>query len=89
VDSGYWLLYRYDPRLAQQGKNPLLLDSKAPKIPLKDYAYMETRYKMLTLSKPEEAKRLLELAQQDVMSRYRLYQQLASLSYTDEPAKAR
>jgi pyruvate-ferredoxin/flavodoxin oxidoreductase len=89
VDSGYWLLYRYDPRVAQQGKNPLMLDSKAPKIPLKDYAYMETRYKMLTLSKPEEAKRLLELAQQDVISRYRLYQQLSSLSYSDEPAKTK
>jgi pyruvate-ferredoxin/flavodoxin oxidoreductase len=87
VDSGYWLLYRYDPRLALQEKNPLQLDSKPPRIPLKDYAYMETRYKMLTLSKPEQAKRLLELAQGDVLARYRLYKQLASLSFTDEEAK--
>jgi pyruvate-ferredoxin/flavodoxin oxidoreductase len=48
---------------------------------------METRYKMLTLSKPEQAKRLLELAQGDVLARYRLYKQLASLSFTDEEAK--
>jgi pyruvate-ferredoxin/flavodoxin oxidoreductase len=89
VDSGYWPLYRFDPRLGLQGKNPLTLDSKPPKISLKDYAYMETRYKMLTLSKPEQAKKLLELAQQDVLARYRTYQQLASLSYGDEQPKAK
>jgi pyruvate-ferredoxin/flavodoxin oxidoreductase len=77
VKSGHWLLYRYDPRLTAQGKNPLTLDSKPPSIPVKDYAYSETRYKMLTLSKPEEAKRLLELAQHDATARYQFYQQLA------------
>jgi pyruvate-ferredoxin/flavodoxin oxidoreductase len=81
VNSGYWLLYRYDPRLAAQGKNPLVLDSKPSKMPLKDYAYNETRYKMLTHSQPEEAKRLIELAQQDVLKRLHFYQQLASLEY--------
>jgi pyruvate-ferredoxin/flavodoxin oxidoreductase len=81
VDCGYWPLYRYDPRLAAEGKNPLTLDSKAPKIPLKDYAYNETRYKMLALSQPEEAKRLLVLAQQDVVKHFQFYQQLASLDY--------
>ena len=83
VDTGYWPLYRYDPRLAAQGKNPLVLDSKAPKLPLKDYAYNETRYKMLALSQPEEAKRLLQLAQQDVMKRFQFYQQLATLDYSE------
>jgi pyruvate-ferredoxin/flavodoxin oxidoreductase len=86
VDCGYWLLYRYDPRLAAEGKNPLMLDSKSPKLPLKDYAYQETRYKMLALSQPEEAKRLLVLAQQDVIKRVQFYQQLASLAYG--PAEA-
>jgi pyruvate-ferredoxin/flavodoxin oxidoreductase len=81
VDSGHWLLYRYDPRLTEQGKNPLILDSKPPSIPIKDYIYSETRYKMLTLSQPEEAKRLLQLAQADVRARYRFYQQLAGLNY--------
>ncbi|MBN1570748.1 MAG: pyruvate:ferredoxin (flavodoxin) oxidoreductase [Acidobacteria bacterium] len=81
VNSGHWLLYRYDPRLTAQGKNPLSLDSKAPSIPIKDYAYAETRYKMLTLSNPEEAKRLLQLAQGDVNSRYQYYQQLAGLDF--------
>jgi len=83
VNSGHWPLYRYDPRLAEQGKNPLVLDSKAPSIPIKDYAYMETRYKMLTFSQPEEAKRLLVLAQRDAQMRYHFYQQLAGLKYGD------
>jgi pyruvate-ferredoxin/flavodoxin oxidoreductase len=82
VDSGAWVLYRYDPRLADEGKNPLRLDSKAPKIPLRDYAYNETRFKMLTQSHPDEAERLLKLAQEDVNSRWRTYQQLASLDYS-------
>jgi pyruvate-ferredoxin/flavodoxin oxidoreductase len=81
VDSGAWVLYRYDPRLAEEGRNPLQLDSRAPKIPLQDYAYHETRFKMLTQAKPKEAERLLELAQQDVNSRWQMYQQLASLDY--------
>jgi pyruvate-ferredoxin/flavodoxin oxidoreductase len=81
VNSGHWLLYRYDPRLSEQGKNPLSLDSKPPSIPIKDYAYAETRYKMLTLSNPEEAKRLLKLAQGDIKSRHQFYQQLAGLDF--------
>ncbi len=82
VDSGSWVLYRYDPRRADKGLNPLQLDSKAPKIPLKDYAYNETRFKMLTQSKPEEAERLIKLAQQDVNETWQKYQQLASLDYS-------
>jgi pyruvate-ferredoxin/flavodoxin oxidoreductase len=81
VNSGHWLLYRYDPRMTEQGKNPLSLDSKPPSIPIKEYAYAETRYKMLTLSNPEEAKRLLLLAQGDVKTRYQFYVQLAGLDF--------
>ena len=44
VQSGAWPLYRYDPRLADEGKNPLLIDSKEPSIPVSKYAYNETRY---------------------------------------------
>jgi pyruvate-ferredoxin/flavodoxin oxidoreductase len=83
VDSGAWVLYRYDPRRAEQGQNPLQLDSRAPKIPLKDYAYNETRFKMLTQTKPQEAERLIALAQQDVNERWRMYEQLASLDYSE------
>ncbi len=81
VDSGYWILMRYNPELAAKGENPLKLDSPAPKIPLKEYAYRETRYKMLTKSKPEEAARLLSLAQEDVRSRWHFYEQMARLHY--------
>jgi pyruvate-ferredoxin/flavodoxin oxidoreductase len=84
VDSGHWLLYRYDPRLSEQKKNPLILDSKAPTISLKDYAYDETRYKMLTLSNPEDAKRLLKLAQNDIIVRHHFYEQLARFEFGTE-----
>jgi pyruvate-ferredoxin/flavodoxin oxidoreductase len=87
VNSGHWLLYRYDPRLAEQGKNPMILDSKPPSIPVKEYIYSETRYKMLTLSNPEEAARLLTLAQNDVTTRFQYYQQLAGLDFDKENMK--
>ncbi len=88
VNSGHWLLYRYNPRLAAEGKNPLTLDSKPPSIPIKDYIYSETRYKMLTFSHPEEAKRLLKRAQQDADSRYLFYQQIANLRVGDQQEAA-
>jgi pyruvate-ferredoxin/flavodoxin oxidoreductase len=70
VESGHWQLYRYNPDLNKEGKNPFKLDSKTPSIKFKDYAYNETRYKMLTKSNPEEAKKLIELAQKDVEFRW-------------------
>jgi pyruvate-ferredoxin/flavodoxin oxidoreductase len=82
VESGHWPLYRYDPRRAEQGKNPLQLDSRAPKISFKEYAYNETRFKMLAQSKPEAAAQLLELAQGDVLRRWRMYQHLAAMDYS-------
>lgn len=78
VDSGYWPLYRYNPELAKEGKNPFKLDSKGLKIPLKDYAYMETRYKMLTKSHPELAAKLIQEAQEDVIKRWKEYERLAA-----------
>ena len=61
VESGRWLLYRYDPpRRLEQGENPLLLDSRKPKRPLEQAMYSENRFKMLLRSKPEEAKQLLQ-----------------------------
>ncbi|MBC8400642.1 MAG: pyruvate:ferredoxin (flavodoxin) oxidoreductase [Candidatus Marinimicrobia bacterium] len=79
VDSGHWLLYRHDPRLVKEGKNPLKLDSKAPSISLKDYIYNETRYKMLTKIMPERAEQLLKKAEEAVVKRYEQYNQLASV----------
>jgi pyruvate-ferredoxin/flavodoxin oxidoreductase len=77
VQSGYWPLLRFNPENARMGTNPLQLDSKPPAVPLKDYAYRETRYRMLTLSRPEEARRLLDLAQRDVEDRWRQLQEMA------------
>jgi len=78
VDSGAWPLYRYNPALAADGKNPLTLDSKAPKIPLKDYAYNETRYSSLARVNEERAEMLLKLAQEDVDTRWRQFERLAA-----------
>ena len=80
VLSGHWPLLRYDPALAREGKNPLQLDSKAPSLPLRAYAYNETRYTMLAHSHPDTARRLLDEAQQDVAARWRLYEYLAARS---------
>jgi pyruvate-ferredoxin/flavodoxin oxidoreductase len=79
VQSGYWSLFRYNPDLIKEGKNPLQLDSKPPSLPLKKYVYNETRYTMLAHSNPEAAQRLLELAQEDVLARWRLYEHWANM----------
>ncbi|WP_448561801.1 pyruvate:ferredoxin (flavodoxin) oxidoreductase, partial [Trichothermofontia sp.] len=78
VESGRWLLYRYNPALRQEGKNPLQLDSRAPKQPVAQSMYNENRFKMLTKSKPADAKRLLQEAQEDVNLRWQMYQYLAA-----------
>ncbi|MGA8579450.1 MAG: pyruvate:ferredoxin (flavodoxin) oxidoreductase [Bryobacteraceae bacterium] len=87
VNSGYWPLFRYNPDLVAQGKNPFQLDSKAPNIALKDFIYNETRYTMLVKSNPEEAKKLLALAQQDVNQQWKLYDYMAHEPATAEVKK--
>lgn len=90
VQSGYWLLFRFNPALAAQGKNPFQMDSRPPSIPLEQYIYNETRYTSLTQSHPEEAKHLLEQAKQDVLDQWKLYRMWASMPLTDnvEPTAA-
>ncbi len=78
VESGRWLLYRYNPELVKQGKNPLQIDMRSPTKTASESMYQENRFKMLTKSKPEEAKRLLQEAQQDIDTRWRMYQYLAA-----------
>ncbi len=68
-----------------EGKAPFQLDSKAPSIPLEEYIYAETRYRMLTQSNPAEAKRLLALAQEDVRARWHSYEDLANSTPLSEP----
>ncbi|MGO9895130.1 MAG: pyruvate:ferredoxin (flavodoxin) oxidoreductase [Bryobacteraceae bacterium] len=81
VNSGYWPLFRYNPDLVAQGKNPFQLDSRPPSIPLKDYIYNETRYTMLVKSNPDHARVLLEEAKEDVASHWKLYDYLAHESF--------
>ena len=83
VQSGAWPMYRYDPRLAEQGQNPLLIESKEPSIPISQYAYNETRYKMLTQIDEARAEKLMKEAQHDAKSRWTLYQQMAAMHYNN------
>jgi len=79
VQSGYWPLMRYNPSLRSEGKNPFQLDSKAPSIRLKEYAYREARYTMLARSNPELAAELLKDAQDDVERQWRVYSARATM----------
>ena len=82
VKSGVWPLYRYNPELGGQGENPLTIDSKDPTVPVEEYAYNETRYRMLLQSNEERAEALMAKAKHDAASRWTLYQQMADMHYT-------
>ncbi len=77
VQSAHWPLFRYHPDLVAQGKNPFQLDSKPPSIPLRKYAYNETRYTMLAQAHPDAAAALLADAERDVQERWHRYEYLA------------
>jgi len=81
--SGYWPLIRYNPTLRAAGKKPFVLDSPRPSIKLKDYAYNEMRYRILTRTHPEEAEVLMQSAQELVELRWQTYEHMAK----QEPAK--
>ncbi len=77
VDTGYWPLFRFDPRLERQGKNPFKLDSKAPKGSVSDFTSLETRFNMLKKTHPDRVEFLMKLAQDDVNQRWKMYEQLS------------
>jgi len=77
VESGQWLLYRYNPVRALVGENPLSLDTRTPTRKVKEFLEQQARFRMLTKSKPEDAKRLWTQAQQDSETRFALYEYLA------------
>ena len=79
VESGYWPLYRYDPRVTVEGKHAFHLDSSKPSIPFADVARSEARFAVLGRTHPEEARRLGALAQADIDERWHLYEQFADL----------
>ena len=78
VTSGYWPLYRYNPELEAQGKNPLTINSKDPSTPFEEYAYRENRYKTLRSSNPEAAKELMKQAEADIKRRWKLLKHMAA-----------
>jgi pyruvate-ferredoxin/flavodoxin oxidoreductase len=87
VQTGSWPLYRYNPALLAEGKNPFTMDSKEPTLPLEQYVYNETRYRMLVQSNEARAESLLEQAKQDVKIRLHQYQEIAQEYAPDEKAK--
>ena len=87
VASGYWPLFRYNPDLHKNGESPFRLDSPRPTIPLKEYVYNELRYYALSLSRPEDAAKLLEQAQRDVEEKYRTYEAFANLRRGPSPGQ--
>jgi pyruvate-ferredoxin/flavodoxin oxidoreductase len=78
-ESGFWPLYRFNPSLAGQGKNPLQLDSKPPSGSLEDFAYKQIRFRSLRASDPERAERLLNSLRRDVSARWKYFEQMAAL----------
>jgi pyruvate-ferredoxin/flavodoxin oxidoreductase len=84
VQSGHWLLYRFDPRRTDKGENPLSFDSRELTIPLSDYVYNENRYRILKKAKPEESAKLIAHAQENIKRRYNLYKNLAAMKCNEE-----
>jgi pyruvate-ferredoxin/flavodoxin oxidoreductase len=79
AESGFWPLYRYDPRLADEGRNPLQLDSKAPTKSVDEFVAKQNRFRALRATDPKRADRLLEALRQDVITRWKFYEQMANL----------
>jgi len=81
VQSGIWPLYRYNPSLVAEGRNPLTIDSKDPTVPVEEYAYNETRYRMLLQSDETRAEMLMKSAKHDVAQRWQMLKQMAAIQY--------
>lgn len=81
VESGHWHLFRHNPEIGLKGENPFQLDSKAPKLALKDYMDGETRFKMLSKADPKRAKELGENAQVGANNKFKYYELLSQMNY--------
>ena len=81
VDTGYWPLYRYDPRHGSAGEHPFRLDSRPPKLPVSEFMSREARFAMLARARPADAAELAELAQHDVDERWHVYEQVAQIEH--------
>ena len=83
VESGHWILMRYNPNLIKEGKNPLIVDSKEPSIKLEDYIYNENRYRRLKNTEPELAEMLLKEQEEEIKKRWRYYSHMAKMPMED------
>ena len=84
VASGHWQLYRYDPRRAVEGKNPLQLESKDPTISFSDYALKQNRYKVLKKINPAAAETLMAEANKVTAEHYDMYKKLAAMPFGED-----
>ena len=84
VDSGHWMLMRYNPDLLKIGKNPLTIDSKAPSLPLEKYIYGETRYKSLKITDPDVSKELMEEHELTIERQRELYTNISEMKTLSE-----
>jgi pyruvate-ferredoxin/flavodoxin oxidoreductase len=82
VKSGAWPLFRFDPRLAWEGQNPLKIDSRKPSIGWDQYALNENRFRVLLKTDPQRAEELMDRAEHDIEGRWDLYKQMAEMVYT-------
>lgn len=87
VDSGYWPLFRFDPRRSAAGESPLKLDSPAPKADVAEFMRNETRFRMVEQMNPERFKKLVEAARMQVRTRYHLYEELTKAFALDGSKK--
>jgi len=78
VDTGFWPLYRFDPRRLAAGEPGLKLDSAAPKVPLAKFWASERRFQALASADPEHSKAILDAAQDEVTSKFALYERMST-----------
>ncbi|MCG3176664.1 MAG: Pyruvate-flavodoxin oxidoreductase [Candidatus Omnitrophica bacterium] len=88
VESGYWPIYRYDPRRSSRGDNPFQLDCRQPTMPLKAYLQTETRFRILEQSDRQAYERLMDLAERDRRERWQRYERMAAPSVATAPVQA-
>ncbi len=84
VESGLWATFRYNPELKAIGKNPMSLDYKGPKIPVKDYMYNEARFKMVEKMNSKDAQKFLDTASEYAKETYKRYKNLTQMSYEED-----
>jgi len=84
VESGYWHLYRFNPDLKQDGKNPFQLDSREPKLPFQDFLKSEVRYTSLKNTFPDIADEMFAVAEEHARERYENYKRMAAMDYSKD-----